>query len=294
MNSASLKTLQSLPCLTLCNSSDVFSGEKPGLDLIQLDHPQCSAVIALQGAQILSFNAKDQAPLLWMSPNARFIEGKAVRGGIPICAPWFGPHKEDKSKPQHGFARNLVWELSGAQQNDSDVVLRFELESSTEQLNMHPWPLRLTLTMTFGRTLTLDISVKHLAGASSREPMPFTWALHTYFQVDDIGKTYIRGLGQNEDFRFNGEVDQVLNQIPLEQSIHCDGMAGQIKIKGDNCPSAIVWNPGREKAAGMGDLGAANFAQFVCVERGAAGEDSWMIEPGETREASVKFWWEPC
>jgi len=289
MNQATIDAISTASCLTLKRSFEIFGGEHPGLEVIVLEHPRCSASIALQGAQILSFQAHGQAPLLWLSPKASFIEGKAVRGGIPVCAPWFGPHTEDANKPQHGFARNLPWELSEVQQSDSDVVLRFQLSSSAAQLRLHPWPLKLTLEMTFSDSLNLNLSVEHLDGGSNTHSMPFSWALHTYFAVHDIAQTRIHGLDEEQDYTFQGEVDQVLTQVPEHQSIICDGMTGSIEIYGQHCPSAIVWNPGPEKAATMTDLGKEHYAGFVCVERGAAKADSWSIPVGKTRHAQLKL-----
>jgi len=287
MNQATIDTINAASCLRLKRSFEVFGGEHPGLEVIVLEHPRCSASISLQGAQILSFQPRGQAALLWLSPKASFIAGKAVRGGIPVCAPWFGPHSEDAGKPQHGFARNLPWELSDVQQNDSGVTLRFQLDSSADQLRLHPWPLKLTLEMNFSDSLSLSLSAEHLKGGSKAHPMPFSWALHTYFAIHDIAQTRIRGLDEEQDYTFQGEVDQILTQIPEHQSIVCDGMAGSIEIHGQNCPSAIVWNPGPEKAASMVDLGKEHYASFVCVERGAAKADSWLIPVGETRRAQL-------
>jgi glucose-6-phosphate 1-epimerase len=119
--------------------------------------------------------------------------------------------------------------------------------------------------------------------------MPFSWALHTYFAINDIAQTRIRGLGDEEDFTFQGEVDQVLTQVPECQNIVCDGMLGSIEISGQHCPSAIIWNPGREKAAAMNDLGQEHYSGFVCVERGAAKSDTWSIPAGETRHARLEL-----
>jgi len=287
MNQATIDVISTASCLTLRRSFEVFGGEQPGLEVIVLEHPRCSASIALQGAHILSFQPHGQADLLWLSPKASFAEGKAVRGGIPVCAPWFGPHSKDTDKPQHGFARNLPWELLEVQQSDSDVVLRFQLDSTAEQLRLHPWPLKLTLEMTFSDSLSLSMSVEHLEGGANTHSMPFSWALHTYFATHDIAQTRIRGLNEEQDYTFRGEVDQILTQIPEHQSIVCDGVAGSIEIYGQNCPSAIVWNPGPEKAASMVDLGKEHYASFVCVERGAAKADSWLIPVGETRQAQL-------
>ena len=272
--------LKHLAYISLEKSSTRFGGKQPGLDLLVIKHPRCHASLALQGAQLLSFQARDQAPLLWLSPKATFLKGKAVRGGIPICAPWFGPHSSDPSKPQHGFARNALWTLTRAEEKDEELSLTLQLDSDADQLELFPWPLRMTLTLTLSDKIEIAFSAQHL-GDQSHGAMPFSWALHSYFPTTDIQATYVSGLDETQ--YFDGEVDRLITGVPATQLIHNRNEPDHqtIKITGRACPSAIIWNPGAEKAEKMADLGQAHCRHFVCVERGAAGADSLLIAPGE-------------
>src|SRR5690242_19293909 len=67
-----------------------------------------TAEIYLHGAQVTGFEKKGQPPLLFLSSHSRFEKGKAIRRGVPICFPWFGPKA---GGPAHGFARITEWEL---------------------------------------------------------------------------------------------------------------------------------------------------------------------------------------
>lgn len=280
------------PHLALSRSSELYpdaSGD--GLPLIVVNSPSCKALIAVQGAQLLAFEAKDQAPLLWLSPRTHFQTGKAIRGGIPLCAPWFGPHDTDQTKPQHGYARNNDWSLLSARDSEAGLKLLFQLNSNEALLKLHPWALRLKLEMILSDSLSIKFSVHNCETPQTEpRPMPFSWALHSYFPVTHIRDTRVVNLPHT--LSFDGEVDRMETSVPSEQSIQQEGLPRKLMIRGEQCPSAIVWNPGEVLAATMADLGAENFAQFVCVERGAAGENTWMIGPGETREAKVKFWWQ--
>ncbi len=277
--------INKLSSLSLRHSNDLFGGEGSGLDVIEVKHANCTATIALQGAQLLSFQATNREPLLWLSPNAGFVSGKAVRGGIPLCAPWFGPHPNDPNKPQHGFARNHNWILMKAEEDQAAVRLHFQYSSDDHQQILFPWPLRLDLEMTLGEGLELRFSATN-EGNHSHGDMPFTFALHSYFPVDDCREVSVHGLKEVQTF--NGEVDKLLTQVPNQQTIHNTG--AEISITGDHCPSAIVWNPGAEKAAALKDLGEAHYHTFVCVERGAAGTDAWTLKPGETRQATLSLY----
>ncbi len=284
---ARLHTLiEATPGLKLSSSAQLYP-ERSGdnLPLLLMERPHGRAVIALQGAQVLEFQARGQNPILWLSPKAQFIKAKAIRGGIPICAPWFGPHVSDNTKPQHGFARNEDWHLDAVTGQDHQLELLFKLDERADLLDLHPWKMSMSLRVILGESLTLELSASNL----DTRTMPFSWALHSYFPVRDIEKTRVRQLPH--DMVFPGEVDQVVNQVPQAQIIEQGENGPHISVAGEQAPSAIVWNPGKTKAANMADLGLENYRHFVCVERGAAGPDTCAIEPGETLCGRVEISW---
>ncbi len=265
--------------------------------LLQVNNRYCSGTLALQGAQILSFKPRDRADLLWVSPRAVFENGQTLRGGIPVCLPWFGVNRRDPDKPRHGLARTIRWALEQAITNDSGET---RLKLALRQFAQTPHPLfehcfEATLTITFSAALVIQLQVKNC----SELPMPLSWALHSYHPVSRLDKVFVTGLDQVEyldntrelerftqsgDPRFDGEFDRVYLGVGKQQVIRGEP---EIHISADNAPSAIVWNPGARLAANMADLGEENYQAFICLERGAAFDDEQIIESGGVMRATV-------
>lgn len=270
------------------------------LPLLVIDTPLCQGAIALQGAQLLEFTRKkDNQALIWCSPKAIYKKGKAVRGGIPVCFPWFGAHQDDSSKPNHGFVRDNDWILKSASSNSGgELQLSFAFNSCADTLALFPHHFEARLDFTLGNSVDIAFSVRNTGDGD----MPCSWALHSYLPVSDINATEVLGLdgcdylntvggrrheSQSGAVSFSGEVDRVYADVGHSQTINSDT---RITVIGENCPTAIVWNPGIELASTMADLGAAASKMFVCVERGAAFSNAWSIAKGETKtaKASVK------
>ena len=267
-----------------------------GLPLIKVDSPLCQAVIAVQGAQILEFKNAKGTPLLWLSPQCQFNPGTALRGGIPLCLPWFGPHPRDADKPQHGFARTRDWQLTHvAESDDGRCELIFELVSEPGPL--FDYAFTSILKMTLGQHLELQLDI------TNRDSRPFdcSWAFHSYFPVRILEQTRVKGLAgrnyldnleqlstkpQDQDLGFVGEVDRVFPAV--EQALEIAGEP-TIRIEHDQCPSVITWNPGPDNAAAMADVGAGNEEGFICVERGAVLDEAWHLEAGETCSAWMRI-----
>jgi len=268
--------------------------EGEGLPLIQVQTRLCEAVIALQGAQLLEFRTAEGTPLLWLSPQCHFKAGKALRGGIPICLPWFGPHPTDSDKPQHGFARSSDWQLTQVAQSDGGrCELWFELHHQPDELCHQAFTAE--LRMVLGRTIELELSV------TNRDDQDFacTWALHSYFPVTSTktasvpglaGRDYLDNLNRHQRehqtgaLYFTGEVDRVFPNIETPLTL---SDATPIRIEHEHCPSVVTWNPGPQKAAKMADVGAGNEQGFVCIERGAVLDEGWTLAPGEKRSGKL-------
>lgn len=265
-----------------------------GLPLIQVQTELCQAVIALQGAQLLEFRTALGTPLLWLSPQCQFKPGKALRGGIPICLPWFGPHPTDSEKPQHGFARTSDWQLvQVAQSDDGRCELWFELNHEPDDLCRQAFTAE--LRMVLGKAIELELSVTNHDEADFH----CTWALHSYFPVtsteqvsvpDLAGRDYLDNLQQHRreqqtaPLSFTGEVDRVFPDVDSPLTI---ADSAPIRIEHDNCPSVVAWNPGAQKAAKMADVGAGNEQGFICIERGAVLNEGWTLAPEEKRSGKL-------
>lgn len=268
------------------------------LDLLLIDSPLCSARVLAQGAQLLEFQAKGNAPLLWLSPAARFTAGKSPRGGVPVCLPWFGPWKGPESRPQHGFARQRPWQLEHASTNNERVTLRWLLRHDARlQSDLFPWSFCARLEMTFDTQLSLSLTVSN----ESDTTMPLTWALHSYHPVADLSTTEVEGLSGSRyldntrqlapiepgnDLAFGREVDRIYLNVDRQQILRRPPIE-PIAISAVNSPSAIVWNPGAEKAASMSDLTADHYQKFVCIERGCAADNAIALPPGESYQGIV-------
>jgi len=266
---------------------------KPGLELLLVQTPACRAVIATQGAQLLEFRAAGREPLLWLSPKAQLEPGNPVRGGIPLCLPWFGINRKDPAKPKHGLVRTEPWQRAGARElPDGEVELVFTYSHGGSEL--FPAPFSCEVTMGLGRELRLQLQLRNL-GEESAE---FSWAWHTYFPVDDVRAIEVRGLEgceyldntrdlqrfpQEGALTFPTEVDRVFENAPAQQRI---ATRAPIDTRSENCHSVIAWNPGAELAATLADVGE-HYREYVCVEHGNAFANSWQLGAGETASASL-------
>ena len=167
--------------------SPAFSRRKlDDLELIVVDHPQVKASVALQGAHLLSWQPAGEEEVLWLSNNTPFKSGVALRGGVPICWPWFGPSAQ-QGLPSHGFARNLPWALKCQDEDENGVMLTFELQSSDETRKY--WPHDFTLYARFKLGKTCEIELE------AHGEFETTSALHTYVNVGDITAVKVSGLG---------------------------------------------------------------------------------------------------
>jgi len=274
-------------------------GEGQGLPGLLIENPHCRATVALQGAQILDFQAAGQRPLLWLSERALLTPGKAIRGGIPLCFPWFGSHPQDASKPAHGFARNREWQLSAASLGEQGHTLVFTLNADAATRALWPHDFRAELHMELGQTLCLSLHV-HNTGA---QPFSFTFAFHSYFPVADIRQVCVEGLDGSRcidqlaatrtpqpyggPVTFAGETDRIYLAARGDYRIIDMVSGGETRIKAPGCRSAIVWNPWAEKTARLGDMHPEGWQGMVCVECGNVESDRVTVGAGQGVEWGV-------
>jgi len=273
--------------------------EVNGLPAVRVEIPSASGLLYLQGAHLAAFRPAGQEPVIWMSENAVYRAGKALRGGVPICFPWFGPHVEHPELPAHGFARTSAFEYRGARRDSTGrVELELALDSNDQTLAWFPYAFTARLRVAFGQSLGLEFSV------TNRDAQPFSYeeALHSYFAVADVTQAALRGLegaryvdkvreqgvfseGMRE-LRFVAETDRV-----YESTGTCtiDDHAGKraLVIEKENSAATVVWNPWRERAAQMSDLGAAAWPGMLCVESANVGKARVTLAAGETHQLRV-------
>ncbi|GGP18461.1 D-hexose-6-phosphate mutarotase [Silvimonas iriomotensis] len=287
--------LASVPGLAIVSSTGTYAGA--GLDLLTVENAGGQATIALQGAHVVSFTPRGGEDVMWISPNAQFAAGEAIRGGIPLCLPWFGPHPQDEDKPKHGFARNEIWTLVEASQPAADVTrvtLELRDNDATRALWPHAFVYRLAISV--GKALHLDLAIEHKGNA----PQLHSLALHTYFNVGKVTDAVITGLAgttfidtipkdkprhkQEGDVQLVGPTDRVYVDVPRTQ--HIKTPARSIKIDSADTHCAIVWNAWTN-ADKIADIGPGNYVGYLCVERGDAWEFSPTLQPGQVHHATM-------
>ncbi|MDP2795057.1 MAG: D-hexose-6-phosphate mutarotase [Sulfurisoma sp.] len=278
-----------------------FEDIAEGFTVANVTTRYATARIALQGAHVMTYQPAGHAPLIWLSRLAKFAPGKSIRGGVPVCWPWFGPHATDARLPGHGFARTVPWELVDARVlPDHRVRLEFELVQS--EATRAQWPHASTVRniITVGPELEVELATTNTGTA----PFELGQALHTYFEVGDIRKTTITGL-ENRDFidKVDGSTrkaqhgavsfTQETDRIYLGTSGHCEirdpALGRRIVITSTGSHSTIVWNPWNEKADKMGDFGADGWTAMVCVETANAFDDVIQLAPGATHRMTAQY-----
>jgi D-hexose-6-phosphate mutarotase len=264
-----------------------------GMIIAEVANQHALANIALQGAHIATFQPRGEEPVIWLSPKAKFAPGKSIRGGAPICWPWFGPHKTDSKLPGHGYARTVPWDvLETKALPDGSTFLRFGLIESDATRAQWPHASAVQLEVTVGKALRVELVTTNTGKAA----FELGEALHTYFQISDVANMTIRGLENCEyldkvqDFaRFTqkdgivieSEVDRVYVNTSADCVIEDKGLKRAIRIAKQGSQSTVVWNPWTEKAEKMGDFGPQLHRDMVCVESGNALENVVTLAPDE-------------
>ncbi|PJA31533.1 MAG: D-hexose-6-phosphate mutarotase [Zetaproteobacteria bacterium CG_4_9_14_3_um_filter_53_7] len=277
-----------------------FRDAGDGFIVIDIDNSHCTASIAMQGAHLMTWNPKGEQPVIWMSPVAKLAAGKSIRGGVPICWPWFGAHATEASFSGHGFARTVAWDVihTAALENGATTV-HFRIAG----INKAQWPHEAPaeMHMVIGETLEMELITEN----HGEESITVGDALHTYFCVSDVSKIAIRGLegcdyldkvgptvrrSQQGEITFASEVDRIYFDQGQDVVIEDVGLERNIRIAKRCSHSTIVWNPWIEKCMKMGDFGSDDgYLGMVCVESANAAEDVVQLAPGHTHRLWVCY-----
>lgn len=257
-----------------------------------IETPHCEALVSAQGAQLLEFRPSGGQPLLWRSPAAVLAPGKAIRGGIPLCFPWFGPSLGNPALPSHGFARTRTWTLEAADAHRDTISLLLALESDTASRDLWPYDFRAELQLTLGRHPALEFRVRNTGGT----PFRFTFAFHSYFPLSDSRRAHVTGLEgatridqldpqrrrgrQPGPLRFEGETDLVFLGVERELGLADEVEGSLTRLTAPGCRSVVAWNPGPEKAARLADMLPGGWSGMACVECGSVEDDAIELAPG--------------
>jgi glucose-6-phosphate 1-epimerase len=241
------------------------------------------ADVYFQGAQVTAWRpASSPDPVLWLSGQSRFEPGQPIRGGVPICFPWFSKHRTDRSAPPHGFARTRDWTLELAR-HGADGTVELEMELAGEAIAPQ-WPHRFRARhrIAIGAVLRLELEVLNTG------PHPFTFeeALHAYFDVADIREATVSG-PDPEPLRFAGLTNRTYPRTREACVIHDPVRRRDIVIDKSGSESTVIWNPWAERAREISDMGDDEWIGMLCVEPSNVGADARTLGPGESHTLSA-------
>lgn len=272
---------------------------KGGLPKVRIATIAASGEMYLHGAHVTSWKPEGANEVLYVSPRSLWQDGAAIRGGVPVCFPWFGNKSDDPSAPAHGFVRTKSWHLDSIEKNGDEVSVTMFTDNSKSTQKWWPSDFRLLYRATFGAELVLELIVTNTGTASLR----FEEALHAYYKVGDATKTSISGLDrtqyldktdsfrektQSGDVLIKAETDRVYldTEKPLRM---VDGVLHRkTVVTKENSRTTVIWNPFPEKAAALNDLGQDQWKSFVCMEVTNVGEYAVELAPGEKHRMAAR------
>jgi glucose-6-phosphate 1-epimerase len=274
---------------------------------------QAELLVAQQGAQILSYQRAGEPPLIWLSEQAAFQRGQAVRGGVPVCWPWFGDLGRNPPEvqallqdeaPFHGLVRNLDWRLEGIDAQLDAVRLAFVIEPPP---GLPGWPnatdLRLDIRLDDRLSLCLT---SHNRGAT---PVAISQALHSYFAVSDIRQVRVAGLGdcpyietqegwqerrQEGELSIVGETDRIYLDLPSRLTLVDEGWNRRLHLEAQGSRSAIIWNPWIDKAQRLSQFAEDAWQRMLCIETANVMNDVVQLKAGERHSLQLIVWSEAC
>ncbi len=261
------------------------------LPKVVVESPVASAEIYLHGAQITSWKPAGFAEVLFLSEDSRFEEGKAIRGGIPICFPWFRGKADDAKAPAHGFVRTRAWEIDSIEDGPHGVSVTFSTHDDEASRKWWPHGFRAEYRVTVGDVLALELSLAN----TGKDSFQFEEALHTYHHVGDAEQVRVEGLdGVTFLDNMHGNRSTV-QQGPVVLSSQTDNAylatAGPAKLMDpvlgraitttkQNSSTTVVWNPWQQGAAALKDLGDEEWRAMACVEASNILESAITLAPG--------------
>jgi glucose-6-phosphate 1-epimerase len=263
-----------------------------GLPQLLIQHHGAIAEIYLQGAHVAQYMPPHSQPLLFLSHASQFTAGKAIRGGVPLIFPWFGPHPTDPALPAHGFARTTEWILRAIRKHTSRITVELSLNDSPETLKIWPHRFELRFFVRIAASLEMALLVRN----TGTTPFKFEEAMHTYLKVGDVRRLKIHGLAGRDyldkvqggrrvrqddtPIMINGETDRVYLRTPDTVKVR-ETCGRELNIAKTGSNSTVVWNPWIAKSKAMSDFGDDEWPHMLCIETANAAENAITLEPGE-------------
>jgi len=271
-----------------------FEAGAGGLTQMLVETDACKARLFTHGAHLAAWRPASHEPVLFMSRRSWFEPGKPIRGGVPICWPWFGPAEDRPDAPAHGFARIMDWQIESVRAGDEGAtVVTLGLCSDDATAGWLDGRFELRYTLTLGATLEMTLQTRNTGDG----PFSFSEALHTYFAVADVRHVRVTGLENttylskvaggrstqpDEPIRFAGETDRVYLNTAGPCTLHDPSMDRRIVVEKTGSQATVVWNPWVAKAAAMLDFGDDEWPAMVCIETANAVDHVVSIAPGDS------------
>lgn len=279
-----------------------FVEGKGGFPIMEISNEYAKAAISVYAGHVLSFQPTDLAEdIMFVSSQAYYQDGKAMKGGVPVCWPWFGPDPESKGRSSHGFVRNRLWQMRDVVSTQSgETKVTMGLRDTEETRKIWDYSFDLAIAITVGSSLTIELITRNTGDRS----FSITQALHTYFKIGDINQVAVLGLENNTyidkvdnnqqktqagTVTFDGECDRIYLDVPAELIIDDKALKRKIKITATNSNTAIVWNPGADIAKKMADLGDRDYLNFVCVETANAAKEIIQVAADDEYQMSANY-----
>lgn len=279
--------------------AQILSGNG-SLPKIRITSPAAAAEIYLHGAHVTSWQPAGFEEVLFVSKLSHFEDGKAIRGGIPICFPWFRAKADNPKAPAHGFVRTRAWSLASIAQNGGDVIVSLTTESDDSTRAWWPFDFRAMHRITVGAALKLELIVEN----TGSEGFQFEEALHTYNRVSD--PTYIRIAGLDEatyldnrnnnamkvqsgDIHFTAATDNAYVETGSSVTIYDAGLSRTIRLDKRHSLTTVVWNPWIEGAAAFADMGDDEWHEFACVEASNILSHAVALQPGQSHTIAASI-----
>jgi glucose-6-phosphate 1-epimerase len=290
---------------------DIQRIEMDQLACWRIRNDAAEVVVAEQGAQVLSYRQGDAPPIIWLSEQAAFERGQAVRGGVPVCWPWFGDlarnpqpiqdaYQGSQPAPAHGLVRNIDWLLKDSRCEATSATLEFVCQTDG---GLPGWPHAVELSL----QIRLDVQGLHLSLTShnrSQMTVALSQALHSYFAISDIHQVTVEGLDgrpyietldawqqrqQQGHLAFNGETDRIYLNLPPTLCLHDPGLSRRITLQARGSRSAVLWNPWIAKAQRLSQFADDAWQRMLCIETANVLEDMVRLDPGASHTLSVSI-----
>ncbi|NBQ68416.1 MAG: D-hexose-6-phosphate mutarotase [Nitrosomonadaceae bacterium] len=271
-----------------------FIAGNGGLPMIQVKTAKAKALISIHAGQVLSYQpAGESEDVMFLSAKAYYQDGKAIKGGAPVCWPWFGADPEGKGRPGHGFVRNRGWNVVATEAlSNGDIKVTVGLDDTAETQAIWPHAFSLRQEIVIGDSLNLSLITRN----TGKEKFTITQAFHTYFKVGDITRAKVLGLTgcdyldkagggnaqkhQSGDVTIDAEVDRIYLNVGNTLTIDDGALNRRIQITSQGSKTAVVWNPWEKIAKDMADLEDDDYKRLLCVETTNAADDVREVAPG--------------